>query len=145
MTTHARPASPTEKPSLSAVPVGPRLAAVGPVGGRGTKGDGRQAVLSALRSDPHPAPGARHGADVPTPERPGIRIYAPPVYRSHDDGARWSKRYSGAPTAVYACLCGQTGTATGQRAVAALVAEHDAHKHACMGAPALHTERRNAA
>ncbi|MFF4210714.1 hypothetical protein ACFYZE_15430 [Streptomyces sp. NPDC001796] len=141
MTTHAHPAFPTEKPSPSVVPAGPRLAAAGPGGGRGTKGAGRQAVLSALRSDPHPA----HGADDPTPERPGIRIYAPPVYRSHDDGARWSKRYSGTPTAAYACTCGQTATVTGQHAVAALAAEYDAHKYACTGAPALHTERRNAA
>ncbi|MFB8771927.1 hypothetical protein [Streptomyces broussonetiae] len=72
-------------------------------------------------------------------------MFAPPVYRHHYDGARWSKRYGNTPTAAYACPCGQTGTATGQHDVAALVAEYDAHKHACTGTPAPHTERRNAA
>ncbi|MFF6931122.1 hypothetical protein [Streptomyces californicus] len=83
--------------------------------------------------------------DDPTPERPGLRIYAPPVYRHHYDGARWSKRYGDTPTAAYACHCGQTGTATGPKSLAALVAEYDAHKSGCTGAPAATPEGRAAA
>ncbi|MFF4442043.1 hypothetical protein [Streptomyces sp. NPDC001621] len=109
------------------------------------KSDGRQAVLSALRSDPHPTDHLSRNPDDPTPDRPGICIYAAPVYRSHYDGARWSKRYGATPTAMYVCPCGQTGTARGQQAVAALVAEYEAHKDFCTGTPGPRTERRNAA
>ncbi|MFD7690577.1 hypothetical protein [Streptomyces sp. NPDC059781] len=104
----------------------------------------RQGVVTALRSKRFPADGAHPSAD-PTPEQPGIRIYAPPTYRHHYDGARWSTRHSGIPTAAYACPCGQTRTARGQDAVTALVAEYAAHKHFCTGAPAPRAERRNAA
>ncbi|GGQ82011.1 hypothetical protein [Streptomyces asoensis] len=97
-----------------------------------------------------PKVAARKGVPIavgvdPTPESPGIRIYAPPVYRHHYDGARWSKRYSDTPTAAYACPCGHTTTATGQQAVADLVADYAAHKHFCTGTPAALTERRTAA
>ncbi|MFD3944068.1 hypothetical protein [Streptomyces sp. NPDC058579] len=81
----------------------------------------------------------------PTPDQPGIRICAAPVYRSHHDGARWSTRTDGAPTAAYACACGQTGAATGANSVAALVAEYDAHKTACTGAVVPLPEGRDAA
>ncbi|SFN20999.1 hypothetical protein SAMN04487980_1013226 [Streptomyces sp. cf124] len=101
----------------------------------------RQGVISAL---PYPKPSPADDGD-PTPDRPGIRIYAPPVYRHHEDGARWSKRHGDTPTAAYACTCGQTATATGPRTVAALVAEYDAHKDACTGAPASLLEGRPAA
>lgn len=134
-----RPEKPTRPPAALSRPV-----QGGPVEGRGTKSDGRQAVLSALRSDPHATHQACH-PDDPTPGRPGIRISAPPVYRHHYDGARWSTRYGATPTAAYACPCGQTGIARGQQAVAALVAEYEAHKDACTGTPAPRTERRNAA
>ncbi|WP_079025211.1 hypothetical protein [Streptomyces leeuwenhoekii] len=108
-------------------------------------GAARQGVVTTLpRSNRFPADGAHPSAD-PTPERPGIRIYAPPVYRHHDDGARWSKRYGGTPTAAYACPCGQTNTARGQDAAAALVTEYAAHKHFCTGGPDSQAERRNAA
>ncbi|MEU0443436.1 hypothetical protein ABZ202_27505 [Streptomyces sp. NPDC006186] len=113
--------------------------------GRGTKSDGRQAVLSALPTTEHPTGHPQPGPDDPTPERPGIRISAPPVYRHHNDGARWSKRNGDTPTAAYACPCGQTRTARGQAAVVALVADYEAHKHACTGTPTQHHERRNAA
>ncbi|NEV90118.1 hypothetical protein GUR47_26190 [Streptomyces tendae] len=109
------------------------------------KGAARKGVVTALpRSKRFPADDAR-GTENPTPDRPGIRIYAPPVYRHHWDGARWSKRHGDTPTAAYACPCGQTSTATGADAVAALVTEYAAHKHFCTGAPAALTERRNAA
>jgi hypothetical protein len=108
-------------------------------------GVARQGVLSALRSDVRLAGHASHDADDPTPERPGIRVYAPPVYRHHYDGARWSKRYGDTPTAAYACTCGQTGSARGRDAVADLITDYDAHKHFCTGAPASHTEGRVAA
>ncbi|MGW6570158.1 hypothetical protein [Streptomyces sp. NPDC054975] len=94
-----------------------------------------EGVLSAPLSNP----------DDPTPDQPGIRIYAAPVYRSHYDGARWSKRTDGTPNAAYACACGQTGTATGLQAVAALVAKYDAHKTACTGTPVPSAEGRTAA
>ncbi|MFZ4187006.1 hypothetical protein [Streptomyces pseudogriseolus] len=109
------------------------------------KGAARKGVVTALprTTSRFPADGAHPSAD-PTPERPGIRIYAPPVYRHHYDGARWSKRHTGIPTAAYACPCGHTDKARGADAVAALVTEYAAHKHFCTGAPAL-PERRNAA
>ncbi|MEU6221295.1 hypothetical protein ABZ845_27875 [Streptomyces sp. NPDC047022] len=108
------------------------------------KGTARKGVVSALRSNRFPTHNTGPSAD-PTPDRPGIRIYAPPVYRDHWDGACWSKRYANTPTAAYACPCGQTDTARGQDAVAALVTEYAAHKHFCTGAPAPRTEGRSAA
>ncbi|GGU94456.1 hypothetical protein GCM10010260_31950 [Streptomyces filipinensis] len=137
----------TPRPEKPTAPTSERLrpAGHGADGGRGTKSDGRQAVLSALRSGPHPTGHARPDGEDPTPDRPGIRIYAPPFYRHHYDGARWSKRYGDTPTAAYACPCGQTGTARGRDDVAALVTDYAAHKHFCTGTPVTHTERRNAA
>ncbi|WP_031071600.1 hypothetical protein [Streptomyces sp. NRRL S-118] len=105
------------------------------------RGAARKGVVTALRSNRSPA---RAGAD-PTPDTPGIRIFAPPIYRHHYDGARWSTRHGALPTAAYACRCGLTGTATGPDAVAALVAEYDAHRSACTGLPAQLTEGRHAA
>ncbi|GAA2763664.1 hypothetical protein GCM10010103_27050 [Streptomyces paradoxus] len=106
------------------------------------KGAARKGVVTALpRSNRSPA---RPGAD-PTPDQPGIRIFAPPVYRHHYDGARWSTRPGALPTAAYVCACGLIGTATGPDAVAALVAEYEAHTSACTGAPAAPAEGRNAA
>ncbi|MGQ5649496.1 hypothetical protein ACUJ8H_05445 [Streptomyces sp. EKR5.2] len=104
------------------------------------KGAARKGVTSAFRSDPHTS-----DLGNPTPERPGIRTFAPPVYRHHWDGARWSKRYGATPTAAYACRCGQTDTARGQQDVADLVTEYAAHKHFCTGVPSMHTEGRAAA
>ncbi|MFF3872539.1 hypothetical protein [Streptomyces sp. NPDC001978] len=127
-TNHPRPAR----------PAAPRTAVGEP------KGAARKGVPSALRSNRFPTHGAGPGSD-PMPDRPGIRIYAPPVYRDHWDGARWSKRHAATPTAAYACTCGQTSTARGQDAVADLVADYDAHKATCTGAPAPLLERRNAA
>ncbi|MFH9005223.1 hypothetical protein ACH4E5_18570 [Streptomyces afghaniensis] len=135
-----RPEKPTQPAPPRPCPVAGRADR-----GRGTKSDGRQAVLSALRPAPRPARHESRGAEDPTPDRPGIRIYAPPVYRSHYDGARWSRRYGDTPTAAYACACGQTGTARGQKDVADLIAKYAVHKHACTGTAAPHTERRNAA
>ncbi|MEU0352397.1 hypothetical protein ABZ302_37110 [Streptomyces sp. NPDC006237] len=105
-------------------------------------GEPKSAARKGVRTSPDP-----HTADPddPTPERPGLRIYAPPVYRHHYDGARWSKRYGDTPTAAYACHCGQTGTATGPKSLAALVAEYDAHKSGCTGSPAATPEGRAAA
>ncbi|MEU1939127.1 hypothetical protein ACH49O_17285 [Streptomyces coeruleorubidus] len=106
------------------------------------KGAARKGVVTALPRPNRPA--ARPGVD-PTPDQPGIRIFAPPVYRHHYDGARWSTRPGALPTAAYACQCGQTGTATGPDNVAALVSEYDAHRSACTGAPAATPEGRAAA
>ncbi|MGI5356137.1 hypothetical protein ACQI4E_12630 [Streptomyces sp. CA-252508] len=96
-------------------------------------------VAEGVPSAPLPNPGD------PTPDRPGIRIYAPPVYRSHYDGARWSKRTADTPHAACACVCGQTATASGLQAVTVLVAEYEAHRSDCTGAPVPFTEGRDAA
>ncbi|MGW5767536.1 hypothetical protein ACWEVY_00125 [Streptomyces longwoodensis] len=123
-----------DDPPTAAQPVDP--AVVGE-----PKSVARKGVVSALRSNRFPANGARPSAD-PTPQRPGIRVFAPPVYRHHDDVVRWSVRPGALPTAAYACPCGLTGTAIGPDAVAALVTEYDAHRSACTGAPvALHEGR----
>ncbi|KAB2977175.1 hypothetical protein F8R89_17415 [Streptomyces sp. SS1-1] len=105
------------------------------------KGAARKGVPTALRPNRSTA---RPGSD-PTPDAPGIRIFAPPVYRHHYDGARWSTRPGALPTAAYACPCGLTDTATGPENVAALVTEYDAHRSACTGASAAPPERRAAA
>ncbi|MFD5472921.1 hypothetical protein [Streptomyces sp. NPDC127105] len=133
--------------SITTTPDGPRAAqpAAPPVAVGEPTGVARKGVRTALRSDRYRTDEARHSTDDPTPDQPGIRIYAPPVYRDHWDGARWSKRHGDTPTAAYACTCGQTGTATGPRAVAALVTEYDAHKSACTGKPAVPAEGRTAA
>ncbi|MEU8948922.1 hypothetical protein [Streptomyces sp. NPDC048489] len=85
-----------------------------------------------------------HSSSDPTPERPGIRIYAPSLYRSHDDRARWWKQHGDTPTAACACICGQTGTARGAPDVAGLAAEYADHKTTCAGVPASLPERRAA-
>ncbi|MEU9056612.1 hypothetical protein AB0D37_40545 [Streptomyces sp. NPDC048384] len=108
------------------------------------KAAARKGVVTALRSDQYRSNEARHSTPDPTPDQPGIRIYAPPVYRHHYDGARWSKRHGDTPTAAYACSCGQTGTANGPRQVAGLVSEYDAHKSTCAGTPATTQEKRAA-
>ncbi|MEU8467675.1 hypothetical protein AB0F30_07070 [Streptomyces sp. NPDC029006] len=139
------PASPRLK-SITPTPTGPRAAelAAPPTAVGEPKGAARKGVVTALRpkkfaaSDLHPSPD-------PTPDQPGIRIFAPPVYRDHRDGARWSTREGAVPSAAYACACGQTGTARGARQVTALVAEYDAHKSNCTGSPAASPERRAAA
>ena len=110
------------------------------------KGAARKGLVTALCPDRSPAPDADPGPGPdPTPDRPGIRIYAPPVYRRHDDGARWSKRYGATPTAAWACPCGQTRTARGPDAVAALVAAYADHKNTCAGVPVPLPEGRAAA
>ncbi|MFF1543645.1 hypothetical protein [Streptomyces sp. NPDC058291] len=105
----------------------------------------RQGVPAAVRPEKFRSDQARHNTPDPTPERPGIRIYAPPLYRHHKDGARWSKRPGDTPNAAYACVCGQTRTATGVPKVAALAAEYADHQAVCAGAPATVPERRAAA
>ncbi|MFJ4472013.1 hypothetical protein ACIP2X_31635 [Streptomyces sp. NPDC089424] len=124
---------PTTPDGPQAAPQAADAAAVGE-----PKGVARKGVRTS--PDPHTT-----AAGDPTPDRPGIRIYAPPAYRHHRDGARWSKRYGDTPTAAYACPCGQTGTATGPNSVAALVTEYEAHRHFCTGAPGALTEGRTAA
>ncbi|QEV68341.1 hypothetical protein CP983_17750 [Streptomyces chartreusis] len=108
------------------------------------KGAARKGVVTALRSKGFRTSDIRPAAD-PTMEQPGIRIYAPPVYRDHYDGARWSKRQGDTPNAAYACPCGQTGRARGRDSVAALVYEYAAHTSSCTGTPAASMEGRAAA
>ncbi|MFB8353446.1 hypothetical protein [Streptomyces niveus] len=67
----------------------------------------------------------------PTPEAPGIRIYAPPVYRYNGDPARWSLRYGDTPYAAYACACGETANATGLRNATGLIDRYEEHKKTC--------------
>ncbi|MEU1404159.1 hypothetical protein ABZ471_17605 [Streptomyces sp. NPDC005728] len=109
------------------------------------KGAARQGVVTALRPNQRRTGQSRRSADDPTPQQPGIRIYAPPVYRDHYDGARWSLRHGDTPNAAYACGCGLTDTATGPRQVARLVAVWDMHRSTCTGTPAPHEEGRAAA
>ncbi|MFF8968621.1 hypothetical protein [Streptomyces sp. NPDC014995] len=136
MSTPPRPSlksvTPTPDGPTGAVPAAPRRAEGAP------RGAARKGVVTALRSN-------QHTDTFPTPDRPGIRISAPPVYRHHWDGARWSKRYGSTPTAAYACACGETGTATGPEDMAALVADYDYHQSTCTGTPAAPTEGRAAA
>ncbi|MFJ3231274.1 hypothetical protein [Streptomyces sp. NPDC086787] len=129
------PTGPANRPHAAPQPVD--TAGVGE-----PKGAARQGVVTALPRSNRSA--VRPGTD-PTPGTPGIRILAPPIYRHHYDGDRWSKRYGDTPTAAYACACGQTRTATGPDAVAALISEYDAHRSACAGAPAAPLEGRAAA
>ncbi|WP_371670889.1 hypothetical protein OG985_26675 [Streptomyces sp. NBC_00289] len=105
----------------------------------------RKGVPTAVRPEKFRSDQARHGTPDPTPERPGIRIYAPPLYQHHWDGARWSTRPGDTPNAAYACACGQTGSATGAPNVAALAADYAAHNAACTGQPVTLPERRAAA
>ncbi|MBV1939874.1 hypothetical protein KUF83_25390 [Streptomyces sp. BV286] len=109
------------------------------------KGAARQGVSSALRSEKFRSNQARHSTPDPTPEQPGIRIYAPPVYRDHWDGARWWNQPGDTPNGAYACACGQTATATGAQNVAALTADYAAHQSICTGTPVPPPERRAAA
>ncbi|MFH8343114.1 hypothetical protein [Streptomyces sp. AM6-12] len=67
----------------------------------------------------------------PTQAEPGIRISAAPIYRNHDDRARWMLEPASRPTAACACRCGYTGRATGTERVAALVTEYAEHRAAC--------------
>ncbi|MFI6344940.1 hypothetical protein [Streptomyces sp. NPDC050560] len=109
------------------------------------KGVARQGVVTALRPDRFRRDQPSHDADDPTSERPGIRIYAPPVYRDHYDRARWSTRYASTPTAACACGCGYADSAMGARQVARLVDLWDLHRSTCTGTPAPHEEGRAAA
>ncbi|MFG2424047.1 hypothetical protein ACGFWD_33995 [Streptomyces sp. NPDC048448] len=128
-------------------PTGPYAADSAPerpvVGGREGVAEGVPTALSR----PKRFPDARrnHSSEDPTPDRPGIRIYAPPLYQSYDDRARWWKQHSDTPTAAYACACGQTRNARGAPNVAALAAEYTDHKTTCAGTPASLPERRPAA
>ncbi|MFJ6566729.1 hypothetical protein ACIQNU_04870 [Streptomyces sp. NPDC091292] len=114
--------------SITTTPTRPSVApqAVDTTAMGGPKVAARKGVPTAVRPDPQTT-----NPDNPTPDRPGIRIYAPPVYRHHYDGARWSKRYADTPTAAYACPCGQTDTATGRDDVAVLVDDYDYHRATC--------------
>ncbi|MCI3276291.1 hypothetical protein [Streptomyces cylindrosporus] len=103
----------------------PRLSPAAPDGGRGTKSDGRQAVLSAIppgqnSSDPSAGDGRYFVA--------WLHICAP---------------YGATPTATSTCLCGRDRSAVGHRKVLALIADHQTHRDEC---PLRTTqERRNAA
>ncbi|WP_263438824.1 hypothetical protein [Streptomyces olivaceus] len=134
--------------SITTTPAGPH-AAPQPVDTAAVgepKGVARKGVVTALPRTNRPWTGAHPAAGAdPTPDRPGIRISAPPVYRHHYDGARWSTRPGALPTAACACPCGYTGTARGQDAVAALVTDYAAHQHFCTGTPAAPSEGRAAA
>ncbi|MET8447421.1 hypothetical protein [Streptomyces sp. NPDC005209] len=132
--------------SVTAPPSGPSAApqAVDATAVGEPKGAARKGVVTALRSNRFRPSDVRPSGD-PTPERPGIRIFASPVYRDHWDGARWSKRYGATPTAACACPCGATGAATGADDVAELVRDYAAHRSACPGTPATLPGKRAAA
>ncbi|MFG2477976.1 hypothetical protein [Streptomyces fagopyri] len=105
-----------------------------------TVGEPKGAARQGVRTSPDP------NTSKPTPDRPGIRIFAPPVYRHANDGARWSKRYGDTPTAAFACSCGLADSARGAGDVAALISDYEYHRaKECTGAPAALTEGRAAA
>ncbi|MFF7226229.1 hypothetical protein ACIP4T_35905 [Streptomyces massasporeus] len=110
--------------SVTAAPAGP--CAARPAAARTSVGEPEGVARQGVQTSPEPQ------TDDPTPERPGLRIYAPPVYRHPFDGARWSKRYGDTPTAAYACRCGQADTAAGARAVAALLTKYAIHRDTCL-------------
>ncbi|MEV0093370.1 hypothetical protein [Streptomyces sp. NPDC050738] len=65
---------------------------------------------------------------TPTLDFPGLHIVAAPIYRGHDDSARWSTHTDGAPSASYVCGgCGQSDEAAGSDNVKALVDDYTAH------------------
>ncbi|MGW7238672.1 hypothetical protein [Streptomyces sp. NPDC054804] len=136
--------SPRTRPllkSITTTPTGPH-AAPQPVD-TAAVGEPKGAARKGVRTSPDPRTGT---FPDPTPEWPGIRIYAPPVYRHPRDGARWSKRYGDTPNAACACACGLTAAATGAADVAALIADYEYHRaKECTGAPASPTEGRAAA
>ncbi|MFC5213902.1 hypothetical protein [Streptomyces coerulescens] len=142
MSTPPRPPLKSVTHTPSGPPVAPQPVDMSAVGE--PKGAARKGVVTALRSKGFRPSDIRPDAD-PTPEQPGIRIYAPPVYRHHYDGARWSKRQGDTPNAAYACRCGQAGRARGRDSVAALVYEYAAHTSGCTGTPAASMEGRVAA
>ncbi|MFI8850248.1 hypothetical protein ACIGW3_08665 [Streptomyces sp. NPDC053499] len=90
----------------------------------GTKGDGRQAVISALSA-----------AQQPTSPPTGDGRY--PVAWLHVRAPRGAS-----PAATSVCACGRDRYATGQRKVLALIEDHAAHRTVC---PLRSPERRNAA
>ncbi|MEU1176734.1 hypothetical protein ABZ464_03620 [Streptomyces sp. NPDC005820] len=77
----------------------------------------------------------------PSRTNPGLHISAPsaderaPGYGQSPSLLELSGKVptelAGQPSASYACHCGQTGEATGRRAVQALVTEYGTHGRAC--------------
>ncbi|MFJ3758843.1 hypothetical protein [Streptomyces sp. NPDC090080] len=127
--------------SITTTPDGPQAAHPRELPAAG--GEPKGAARKGVRTSSNPRAGT---FPDPTPERPGIRIYAPPVYRHPYDGARWSKRYADTPNAACACPCGLTATATGAADVAALICDYEYHRaKECTGAAASPTEGRAAA
>ena len=108
MSQHPHP----EKPH-SLTDKGSRLIPGVPDGGRGTKNDGRQAVLSALPPDQPPSAPSPGDGRFPVA---CLHIRAP---------------YGATPTATSKCLCGRDRSAIGRPKVLALIADHAAHRDVC--------------
>ncbi|MFE2466148.1 hypothetical protein [Streptomyces mirabilis] len=65
---------------------------------------------------------------TPDDKVPGLHVSAPPVYRRHDDPARWSTTPSERPSGSYTCGgCGKSDTASGAGNVRALVDDYTAN------------------
>jgi len=65
---------------------------------------------------------------TPDKNAPGLHIAAEPIYRSHDDPARWWKSNGSTPTGSYHCGgCGQSDTARGTNGVRDLVDDYTAN------------------
>jgi len=101
-----------ELKSHSVGPDRPHVAepALAPDGRSAPKAVGRQAVLSALRSDGQQGDGRYPVA--------WLHITAPPDWQAM-------------PTATSKCSCGRDRSAVGRRRVLALIADHEAHKTVC--------------
>lgn len=65
---------------------------------------------------------------TPDEKHPGVHISAEPVYRRHDDPARWWNTTASTPTASYTCgTCGDSDTARGASKVRDLVDDYTAN------------------
>ncbi|MGW2820853.1 hypothetical protein ACWC24_07580 [Streptomyces sp. NPDC001443] len=62
---------------------------------------------------------------TPSKDRPGLHVSAEPIYRKHDDPARWWNATASTPTGSYTCgTCGESDTARGIDKVHALVDDY---------------------
>ncbi|MFF3204850.1 hypothetical protein [Streptomyces sp. NPDC002962] len=65
---------------------------------------------------------------TPDKKSPGLHVAAEPIYRSHDDSARWWKTTATTPTGSYTCgTCGESETARGTDKVRDLVDDYTAN------------------
>ncbi|MGW0993638.1 hypothetical protein ACWD5V_10045 [Streptomyces sp. NPDC002523] len=65
---------------------------------------------------------------TPDEKTPGLHVSAEPIYRRHDDPARWWNSNGSTPSAAYHCgTCGGSDTASGASNVSDLVDDYNAN------------------